>query len=457
MMGCVQWVDEHIATPAEAVKLVNSCDCIVLAHACGEPRVLPRELVKRAHELRGVQIVHMIAMGEGLYCRPEYAESFRHISFFAGAPSREAIWDNRADLIPCFFGRIPSLLGTRMPVDVAMVTVSPPDDKGFCSLGVSVDYTKRAVECARLVIAEVNPTMPRTHGDSFVHVSEIDCFVPVDEPIIELSDAAISDEERRIGEHVAGLIDDGCCLQLGIGGIPDAVLSALTGARDLGIHSEMISNRAAELVDSGVITGRQKTLHKGKIVLTLAMGSRKFYRWLDDNPVIEMHTVDYVNNPYIIAQNRKMVSINSALEVDLLGQVCADTMGPRQYSGVGGQVDFVRGACMSEGGKAIIALPSTARGGQVSRIVALLKQGAVVTTSRYDVDYVVTEHGIAELRGKTARQRMTALINVAAPQFREELERQAFDIYHVQLCVPAFDLPGVPRPAPNLNIRSRGC
>jgi 4-hydroxybutyrate CoA-transferase len=312
-----------------------------------------------------------------------------------------------------------------------MVTVSPPDSHGLCSLGVSVDYTKKAVEKAKMVIAEVNRNMPKTHGESFVHVSDIDYFVEVNEPIAELISGELTDVEKNIGKHVAELLDDGCCLQLGIGGIPDAVLFYLTDFKDLGIHSEMISDGVKNLVEKGVVTGRRKTLHRDKIIVTFLMGSRTFYDWVDDNPMIEMHTVDYTNNPFVISQNKKMTAINSALEVDLLGQVCADTLGPKQFSGVGGQLDFVRGARMSEGGKAIIALPSTSK--NISRIVPALKPGAAVTTSRYDVDYVVTDYGTAVLKGKTVRERMKALINIADPAWREELAKQAFEVYHILL------------------------
>jgi len=421
-----------LTTPAEAVKGVKSGDRIVFAHACGEPRRLPGELVKRAKELRNVEIVHMVAMGEALYCHPEYAENFRHISLFAGVTSRGALWENRADYIPCHNSQIPSLLGTVLPVDFAMVSVSPPDNSGFCSLGISVDYTRKAVECARVVIAEVNRTMPRTHGDSFVHVSQFDSLVEVDLPVHQLQKRKITEVEERIGRHVAGLVEDECCLQLGIGGIPDAVLANLTGFKDLGIHSEMVSDGVQFLVEKGVITGNRKNLHKGKIIVTFLMGSGGFYEWVNDNPMVEMHRLEYTNNPFVIAQNKKMIAINSALEVDLQGQVSADTLGPQQFSGVGGQVDFVRGAKMSEGGKAVIALPSTAKN-NVSRIVPVLKEGAAVTTSRNDVDYVVTEFGIAPLAGKTVRQRMKALTAITHPQFREELERKALEIYHVKL------------------------
>jgi 4-hydroxybutyrate CoA-transferase len=373
----------------------------------------------------------MVPMSEALYCRPEYASSFRHVALFSGPATREAIWENRADYIPALFSEIPSLFEKALPLDVAMVTVSPPDKNGLCGLGVSVDYTKKAVEKAKMVLAEVNPSMPRTHGQSFVPLSDIHYFVEVKEAIAELKSGLLTETEKNIGLYVAELIDDGSCLQLGIGGIPDAVLSCLTGFKDLGIHSEMISDGVRTLVEKGVVTGSKKTIHQGKIIATFLMGSRAFYDWVDDNPLIEIHPVDYTNNLQVIARNKKMIAINSALEVDLLGQVCADTLGSKQYAGVGGQLDFVRGAGMSEGGKAIIALPSTAK--DLSRIVPTLKNGAAVTTSRNEVDYVVTEHGIAALKGRTVWERMKALINIADPAWREALIKKAFEIYHVRL------------------------
>lgn len=415
-------------TPQQAIAYVRSGDLVVFSHACGEPRLLPEALVERAGELSDVRILHMVPMGEAKYCLPEYAASFRHLSLFSGSPTRQAIAEGRADYVPCFFSRIPDLIRSRR-VDVAMITVTPPDKNGYCSLGVSVDYTLAAARCARLVIAEVNPGMPRTLGDSFLHESEIDYFVPADLPIYSLDDGALDEVELQIGGHVAELLDDGCCLQLGIGGIPNAVLANLEGFRDLGIHSEMISNGVMGLVEKGVVNGKRKQLHAGKIIVTFMMGSREFYAWVHDNPAIEMHPVDYTNDPFVIAQNENMVSINSALEVDLLGQVAADAMGPRQFSGVGGQVDFVRGACLSRGGKSVIALPSTAKGGSLSRIVPSLKPGTAVTTSRNDVDFVVTEFGAAALRGKSVRERLAALLAIAHPQFRDDLERQARGLY----------------------------
>lgn len=422
--GAARWT-----TAADAVKAVQSGDTIVVSHACGEPRVLPDALVQRADELHDVRTVSVLILGDAPYCRPEYAGSFRHLSIFCGPKTRSAVNEGLADFVPCFFSQVPSLLGKHVPVDVAMVSVSPPDANGYCSLGVSVDYAKRAVECARTVIAEVNPTMPRLGGDCLVHVSDVDFLVPVTEPIRTLPPAVPSDEERRAGENVAALIEDGACVQLGIGAMPEVVSGRLTDRRNLGVHSEMISDGVMALVECGAITGSAKTLHPGKIVATFIMGSRRLYDWLDDNPLIEMHPVSYTNNPAIIAQNRDMVAINAALEIDLLGQVCADMLGPYQYSGVGGQVDFTRGARLAEGGKAVIVLTSTARNGEVSRIVPTLKPGAAVTTSRNDVDYIVTEYGAAQLHGKTVRQRMQALIEIAHPRFREDLSRQAWELY----------------------------
>jgi 4-hydroxybutyrate CoA-transferase len=418
-------------TAADAVAAVRSGDTVVVSHACGEPRVLVDALAARAGELRGVQIFSVLVMGEAPYCRPELAKSFRHLTIFCGGKVRQAVDEGRADYLPCFFGAVPALLGDAVPVDVALVSVSPPDVNGMCSLGVSVDYAKKAVEAARTVIAEVNPSMPRLRGDCFVHVSDLDYMVWVDQPIPELPRAAASEEERLAGEHVAELVEDGACLQLGIGALPEVVCSRLTDRRDLGVHSEMISDGIMELVERGVINGSRKTLHPGKIVCTFIMGSRKLYDWLDDNPLMEMHPVDYTNDPTVIGQHKKMVAVNAALEVDLLGQVCAESLGPRQYSGVGGQLDFVRGARLSEGGKAVIVLTSTAKNGTLSRIVPTLKPGAAVTTGRYDVDYVVTEYGAARLAGKTVRQRMQALINIAHPNFREELTRQAWEMYRL--------------------------
>lgn len=430
MLSWQAYYNDHIFPAEEAVKCIKSGDRVVLGHACGEPQVLPGAMVARAAELENVEVVHMVAMGQGLYARPEMAGHFRHNGLFIGGPTRQAVKEQRADYTPCFFSEIPVLFReNRLPVDVAMVTVTPPDKNGFCSLGVSVDYTLQAIKSAKTVIAEVNPNMPRTHGNSYVRVNDIDYFVPCDLPVLELGQPKIGDVEKEIGRHIASLIEDGSTLQLGIGAIPDAVLHFMADKNDLGIHSEMISDGVVALAEAGIVTCNQKTLHPGKIIVTFLMGSKRLYQWVNENPMVEMHPVDYVNDPFVVMRNDKMVAINSALQVDLLGQVAADTIGPVQFSGVGGQVDFVRGAARSKGGKSIIALPSTAAGGKVSRIALTLDFGGSVTTSRNDVDYVVTEYGIAALRGKTVRERMNSLINIAHPDFRDEIRQKASEIF----------------------------
>lgn len=421
-----QWkayFDAHCMDFQAAAALIKPGERVVAAHACGSPEPLLDALVKRAAELEQVEIVHMVSMGKSAYCLPEYTSSFRHNSLFAGATTREAINGGRADYTPCFFSEIPWLFRDgELPVDVAMITVSPPDKVGNVSLGVSVDYTRQAALSAKRVIAEVTPSMPRTLGNATLHVTQIDHFIPSQRPIIEMPPPSIGSVEQAIGSYVAQLIKDGDCLQLGIGAIPDAVLSFLKEKNDLGIHSEMISDGVMDLAEKGVVNGRCKNIHTGKIVITFAMGTRRFYDWLDNNSMIECHPVDYTNDPSVIARNDNMVSINSAITVDLLGQVAADTLGANQFSGVGGQVDFVRGARRSKGGRSIIAMPATAARGKVSRIVATLAGGQAVTTSRNDVDYVVTENGIAHLRGKSLAQRAEALIRIADPVFQDELQ-----------------------------------
>ena len=405
----------------EAVAHIKAGNRVVVGHACGAPEVLLKAMVDNRAAYTGVEIVHMVPMGNTDYCLPGNAPHFRHNSLFAGGETRKAITAGRADYTPCFFHEIPELFEDALPVDVAMVTVSPPDAKGYVSLGVSVDYTLKAVSAAGCVIAEVTPHMPVTCGNSRVHQDQLHCLVPSDRELLTLTPPEVGDVEKAIGAHIAKLVSDGDCLQLGIGAIPDATLQFLAGKKNLGIHSEMISDGVMHLAEAGVITGEKKTLHPGKIIITFAMGSKKFYQWLHQNTVIEMHPVDYTNHPAVIGQNDHMVSINSAIAVDLMGQVAADMLGKKQFSGVGGQVDFVRGCRMSRGGRSIIALPATAAKGSVSRIVAVLEYGQAVTTSRNDVDYVVTEYGIAHLRGKTLSERAQSLIEIAAPPFRKEL------------------------------------
>ena len=428
-MNWKTFYESHIVSAEEAVQHIQSGSKIVTGHACASPETLLAALVKRAPELRDVSIIHMVAMGKSPYCDPQYRDSFRHVALFAGGPTRQAIAEGRADYIPCFFSEIPQLFRGDMKPDVAMIMVSPPDEHGYVNLGVSVDYTREAALQAKLVIAEVNPNMPRVMGNAFLHVNDISWFVPVNDPIIELPLPKIGETERAIGRNVASLVRDGDCLQLGIGAIPDAVLSFLHDKHELGLHSEMISDGAMDLMCEGIITNSRKQLLPGRAVVSFIMGTEKLYRWLNNNPAVELHPVDWVNDPRVIGQNDNVVSINSAISVDLLGQAAADMMGTRQFSGVGGQVDFIRGAAFSKGGRSILALPATASKGTVSRICTTLTPGQAVTTSRNDIDFVVTEYGIAALHGKTVRERAEALINIAAPQYREQLRQEFHEIY----------------------------
>lgn len=425
-MSWQELYQEKCMTAEQAVTHIKSGDRVVVEHACGEPSTLIAAMVKNADAYRDVEIVHMVAMGTGEYCLPEYAKNFRHNSLFLGASTRDAIAKGRGDFTPVYFSQIPDLLRESLHPNVALLKLSMPDEHGYCSYGVSVDYTKPAAEIADIRIAQVDPNMPRTLGDSFIHVSELTCIVETQEPVIELGKSKIGDIERAIGEHCASLIQDGDCLQLGIGAIPDAVLLFLKDKKDLGIHSEMFSDGVVELVEAGVITNRRKTLHKGQSVVTFLMGSRRLYDYVDNNPSVAMYPVDYVNNPAVIAQNDNLISVNSCIQVDLMGQVVSETIGKRQFSGVGGQVDFVRGANLSHGGKSIMAMPSSLdkKGTLVSKIVPVIDEGAAVTTSRCDVDYVVTEYGVARLKGKTLRDRAKALIEIAHPDFREELTEE---------------------------------
>ena len=428
-MNWKTYYQEHLTTAEEAVKHIKSGDRVVMAHACGEPSYLIDAMVKNAAAYRDVEIVHMVAMGKCEYCKPEYSENFRHNAFFVGGSSRDAVAEGRGDFTPSFFFEVPRQFSTTMPVDVAMVMVTPPDENGMCSLGVSVDYTLEAVKQAKLVIAQVNPRMPWTGPYSLVSVEELDYIVEHEAPIIELAPPKIGEVEKAIGENCASLIPDGATLQLGIGAIPDAVLMFLKDKKDLGIHSEMFSDGVVELAEAGVITNAKKSLNPGKFVVAFLMGTRRLYDFVDHNPDVELRPVDYVNNPFVVAQNDNLISINSCVQVDLTGQVASETIGSKQISGVGGQVDFVRGASASKGGVSIIAMPSTVKG-KVSKIVPLLDEGAAITTSRNDVDYVITEYGVAALKGRTLRQRARALIEIAHPDFREGLKAEYEKRFH---------------------------
>ncbi len=420
---------QRVTTAADAVRRIDSGMRVYLTGNCSVPQTLLSALVQRAPGLRDVEIVQVLTVGPADYVAPEMAGHLRVNTLFISDNVRAAVNEGRADFTPVFLSEVPRLFksGPLTP-DVALVHVSPPDEHGFCSFGIEVGMTKPTAQAARVVIAEMNPRMPRTLGDSFIHISKLDHVVPVEYPLPEIRMADPSETIQRIADHVAGLIPDGATLQTGIGAIPDAVLSRLGNHVDLGIHTELFSDGIIDLIARGVITGERKTLHPGKVIAGFVLGTQRLYDFIHDNPVVELHPQDYVNDPFVIAQNARMVAINSAIEVDLTGQVCADSIGPRLYSGVGGQLDFIYGASRSQGGVPIIALSSTALGGRASRIVGTLKTGAGVTTSRNHVRFIVTEHGVADLYGKTVRERARALIAVADPRFRDELEQAAKDL-----------------------------
>lgn len=413
----------------QAMDILRSNHRVFVHSVAAAPQLLLKAMVQRASSLSGVEVIHLHTEGTADYALPEYEDSFRVNALFVGSNVRKAIQSGHADFTPVFLSEIPALFRNKiLPLDVALISVSPPDKHGFCSLGTSVDVTRAAIQSARYVIAQVNSFVPRTHGDSFIHVKHIDMMVEHNEPLPVLDAAPLSDNEKKIGEYVASLVDDGATLQMGIGAIPDAVLASLGNHRELGIHTEMFSDRVIDLVERGVITGEHKKKYKGKIVSGFVFGSQRLYDFVDDNPEIAMLDIGYVNDTSVIRQNPKVTAINSAIEVDITGQVCADSIGCKIYSGVGGQMDFIRGASLSEGGKPIIALPSTTSKG-LSRIVNVLKQGAGVVTTRSHVHYIVTEYGIAYLYGKSLRERAERLIAIAHPDHREELAKQTFEMY----------------------------
>lgn len=415
-----------IVTAEEAAAVIISGDRVFIHTAAAVPQTLIAAMTARAPQLHDVEIIQLHTEGEAPYTSPEYARSFHTNALFVGANTRKAVADGQADYIPVFLSEIPNLfLNKVLPLDIALVHVSPPDKHGFCSLGVSIDVSRAAVHSAKQVIAQINPNMPRTHGDGLIHIKEINYAVEVNDPLPEAHLIQLTDTELAIGRHIAHLVEDGATLQMGIGAIPDAVLAALSHHKDLGIHTEMFSDGIIKLVEQGVINGEQKKVHPGKIVSSFLMGSRQLYDFVDDNPQIAMLDSGYVNDMAVIRRNPKVTAINSAIEVDLTGQVVADSIGTRLYSGVGGQMDFIRGASLSPGGKPIIALPSVTRRGD-SRIVPYLKEGAGVVTTRAHVHYIVTEYGIANLYGKNLRQRAKALLDIAHPDHRESLEREAY-------------------------------
>jgi acyl-CoA hydrolase len=425
----MSWLDNYkskVCSAREAVSIVESGNCVYYGGNAAIPQELVRALAARGDELHDVQLNHVLLLGDDPLSTPEMRGHFRHNSLFVGPADRAAVNDGRADYVPVFLHQIPRLFAEGIVcIDVAMIMVSPPDEHGFMSLGVETLASKTACRYAKKVIVQVNSRMPRVLGDSFIHAGRVDAIVEYDEELPVLSGKPPTEVEQAIGRSIVGLIEPGSTLQMGIGGIPDAVYAAMEGNLDLGVHTEMISDGCMEAIERGVVTGNQKSLHPGKVVITFALGSPRLYDFLDNNPLIEAHPVEYVNDPVIASQNDNLVAINSAIEVDLTGQVCSDSIGPFIYSGFGGQVDFIRAAARSKGGKPIIAIPATARGGEQSRIVPFLKTGAGVVTSRADVHYIVTEYGVANLFGRNLRQRAEALIGIAHPRFREELEAAA--------------------------------
>jgi acyl-CoA hydrolase len=425
----MSWSDDYQAkrrTAAEAVQLIRSGDRVYYAGNAAIPYALVRALAERHGELENVQLNHVLLIGEDPLSTPEMARHFRHNSLFVGPADRQAVNDGRADYVPIFLHQIPRLFRDRIvPLDVAMLHASLPDEHGFMSLGVETLASMAACQAAKTVIVQVNERMPRVLGDCFVHVNRVNAIVEHTEALPELTLPPATEVERSIARHVVGLIRPGDTIQMGIGGIPDSVFEAMEGDLELGVHTEMISDGAMRAIERGVVTGTRKSLHPGKVIITFALGTERLYDFLDNNPLIEAHPVNYVNDPEVASRNDNLVAVNSAIEVDLTGQVCSDSIGSYIYSGFGGQVDFIRGAARSRGGRPIIALPSTAKGGLMSRIVPCLKEGAGVVTSRADVHWVVTEHGAVNLFGKNLRERAEALIAIADPRFHDDLERAA--------------------------------
>jgi len=432
----MSWKDDYRGkqmTASQALEAVRSGDRVWIQSGCGTPSVLVDQLVARAPHLRDVEIIHMMTLGNARYTRPEFEGHFRHRGLFLGPNVRDAVAAGRADYTPIFLSEIEGLFESgALPLDVVLMQVSPPDAHGFVTLGTTVDCTLTTVRLARTVIAEVNPQMPRTHGETAIHISHLTAVVESDRPLLELHTEPFNELHMRVARNVASLIPDGATLQTGIGGISEAVLHCLDDKRNLGIHTEMCPDGVVDLMESGVMNGEGKSIHRGKAVVAFVLGTKRLFDFIHDNPCFEFRPIKYTNDPFVVAQNERMVAINGALQVDLTGQVCADSLGTRPYSGFGGQIDFIRGAARSKGGIPIIALPSTAMHGDVSRIVPVLEPGAGVVTSRGDVHYVVTEHGIAYLHGKTLRERAQALIAIADPRFQQELEDFAVRAHYLE-------------------------
>lgn len=415
-----------------ALTSVQSGNRVYMAGGSGVPKELIGGLIRRAGEIQDVELTHILTFAEAPYVDPQFQGAIRVNALFIGPNVRQAVHAGLADFTPVFLSEIPGLFRHgQLPLDAVLISLSPPDEHGFCSFGVEVGTTKPAAESARIIIAEVNRQMPRTLGDCFIHVSRLHHIIEVDYPLPEAPQGGTTERHLLVGQHIAEMIPDGATLQMGIGSIPDAVLQNLGGHKDLGVHTELFSDGVIDMVEAGVITCARKTFHPGKIISGFLFGSKRLYEFVHNNPIIEMHPTDYVNDPFNIAQNEKMVAINSALQVDLTGQVCADSIGPQIYSGVGGQVDFIRGAARSKDGLPIIAFLSTAKKDSISRIVPLLNKGAGVVTTRNDVHYVVTEYGVASLFGKTIRQRAHELINISHPKFRDELTAAAQELEYL--------------------------
>jgi acetyl-CoA hydrolase len=435
------WVKKYnakLVSADDAVKVIKSNDKIIVQPGCAAPHELINAMVKRKEELHDVDIYHILVVGDIPYVKPGMEKHFRHKAFFIGGNTRQAVNEGRAEFIPIFLSEVTMLFKRGvLQADVAMIHVSPPDEHGFCSYGIDVGNIKTPAEKSKCVIAQVNKQMPRGLGNSFIHINKIDFIVEVDQPLQELPqvdpDATpeILQIYDRIGSHIAELIEDGSTLQMGIGAIPDAVLKYLHTKNDLGVHTEMFSDGLIELVEEGIVNGERKTLHQGKIIAGFVLGTKRSYNFIDNNPIFEFHPQEYVNDPFLISKNYKMVAINSSIEVDLTGQVCSDSIGTRFYSGIGGQVDFVRGAAHSEGGKPIIALPAATKDLKFSKIVPTLKPGAGVVTSRGDVHWVVTEYGAVNLFGKSIPERVRSLIEISHPVFRDELNEFAKKTYHI--------------------------
>ncbi len=425
----MSWIDgykQKRCSAAEAVSSIQSGQSVYIGSNAATPFVLVNALADRKDALNDVTVSHVLLLGDDPLSQPGMENHFRNNSLFVGPGDRVAVNEGRADYIPIFLYEIPGLFTSgKIPLDTAMIQLSPPDEHGFMSFGVECLASRGAVDSATTVIAQINEKMPRTLGDSFIHVSRISKFVETDEKLPVLAPKPFTDVEEKIGAYIAGLVEDGSTLQLGIGGIPNAALKCMFDKKNLGVHTEMVSDSIVEAIDAGVINGRKKTLHPGKIIATFYFGSQELYDYIDDNPIFETHPTNYTNHPFIIGQNENLVAINSAIEVDLTGQVCSDSIGTQIYSGFGGQVDFIRGAAQSKNGKPIIALPSSAKKGTISKIVPTLKRGAGVVTTRADVHYVVTEYGVAYLHGKNLRERAEALINIAHPSARQTLEDEA--------------------------------